>query len=124
MVEQNEIKKKELVDVRYVNFDDTELLSFTIYRALGSRRKEYFLEIHKYTNWLYADDFNTKTIYREIRMFHTIKDAIQALRQAIQKHSTNMTIEFLIIDKNLQQRAGITFEEKLEERLEKLFKLT
>ncbi len=118
------IKKKELIDVYYTNADETEVLRFTVYRAVcRSKRKEHFLVIHRYKSWLYTDDFTQKTLYREINMVgYTIGEAVQALKQALKKHVTDMVIDSLwIIDKNLQRRAGITFEEKLEERLEKLF---
>lgn len=118
-------QKKELIYITYVNADETELLKFAVYRVRRSKKKEYVVLCHRYTNWLYAPDSTSKTIfYDEIRV-GTIREAVQALKQALKKHVTDdMFIEFLSIeDKNLQRRAGITFEEKLVERLEKIFTL-
>ncbi len=122
-----EIKKKELIDIIYVNSDETEVLRFKVYRAVRkSRKKEYYLIVHRYIDGLYTTDLISKTVYHEINMVgYTIEEAIQALKKAIQKYTTDMVIDSLWIkDEELLERAGITGEEKLNERLEKLFKLS
>lgn len=122
-MEQNaKLKKKQLIHIIYFNEDKTEKLEFYIYRtACRSKKKEYYLVVHRHTT-----GFDWKTLFREKRMVgYTIGEAVQALKQAIEKYATDVTINFLWIDKNLEWRAGIlyTCEEKLEEHLEKLSKL-
>lgn len=113
-------QRKELIDARYVNDDDTEILRFAVYRSRG----KYYLLIHRYKNWLYTNDFSPETLFYREEIIVGIGNAVQALRQAIQEYSTDMTIEFLYIDKSLASRASranITLEENLNERLEKLY---
>ena len=121
-------KKKLLIDAYYVNSDETEVLRFTVYReSRKNRKKKYYLVVHRYVNGIYSSDFISKTVYSEINMVgYSISEAIQALKQAIEKHTKNenMSIDSLWIeDNNLKHKAGITWEETLDERLEKILKL-
>ena len=116
------IKKKELIDVYYVNANETEVLLFAIYKVRRSRGKRYFLEIHRYKNGLY-NRYNWETIYHEINMVgYTIGEAVQALRQAIQEYANDVVLDSVWATEKLRRKAGITnlFEEKPDERLNKL----
>jgi len=107
-----ELYKKELICVLFVNNERTEELRLTLYSV---RTKDYYLVVRKSST-----DFSRT--YKTL--LHIERDAIQELKDAIKQHATDMILDFYYIDKNLANKAKIprTSNEQLEENLDKLSK--
>jgi hypothetical protein len=116
------LKKKELIDIYFINNEKTEKLNITLLRTVSRYarlRRDYYIVIVKYP--LGFDKFGT--LFHE--RYKVEGNVIEELKQAIKKYAEDMVLESIWIDKKLKAKAKIlcTSEDKFEEHLEKLSKV-
>ena len=111
-------KKKELMDIYFVNNQKTEELNIKVLRTVSryAKLREYFITVVRYP----TDGIRFGTLFN--KTYKVEGNVIEELTRVIKKHADDMILKFYWIDRDIQHRAKLFLidPDLFEEILEKL----